>query len=200
MFVGDTFVEKSLNLGMKLKIFVILFVVMFSYGAEAQFIQLTKVGGGVGLGVLKGNAAEEFGYSLQGSVDFKLWFSEKYYFRTTAFYTRKFTILLPEDRFGRNYPFLQGFSLKFMGEQLITPHISIEAGGGLAIINDRSFPEIDSWSLGSGISFHTVFYFYDKTVETTGLSLHTGVEWNVGFFNTIPEMNGIQAQLHYNFN
>lgn len=185
---------------MKLKIFVILFVVMFSYGAEAQFIQLTKVGGGVGLGVLKGNTAEEFGYSLQGSVDFKLWFSEKYYFRTAAFYTRKFTILLPEDRFGRNYPFLQGFSLKFMGEQLITPHISIEAGGGLAIINDRSFPEIDSWSLGSGISFHTVFYFYDKTVETTGLSLHTGVEWNVGFFNTIPEMNGIQAQLHYNFN
>ncbi|MBK7866518.1 MAG: hypothetical protein IPJ75_05745 [Ignavibacteriales bacterium] len=185
---------------MKLKIFVIIFVVMISFGAEAQFFQFTKVGAGVGLGVLKGNTAEEFGYSLQGSVDFKLWFTEKYYFRTAAFYTRKFTILLPEDRFGRNYPFLQGFSLKFMGEQLITPHISIEAGGGLAIINDRSFPEVDSWSLGSGISLHTVFYFYDKTVETKGLSLHTGVEWNVGFFNTIPEMNGIQAQLHYNFN
>lgn len=185
---------------MKLKIFVIIFVVTMSFGAKAQFIQLTKVGAGVGMGVLKGNTAEEFGYSLQGSVDFKLWFSEKYYFRTAAFYTRKFTILLPEDRFGRNYPFLQGFSLKFMGEQLVTTHISIEGGGGLAIINDRSFPEVDSWSLGSGISFHTVFYFYDKTVESEGLSLHTGVEWNVGFFNTIPEMNGIQAQLHYNFN
>jgi hypothetical protein len=167
--------------------------------AEAQFIKLTKVGAGVGMGVLKGNTAEEFGYSAQASFDFKMWFTEKYYFRGAAYYTRKFSILLPEDRFGRNYPYLQGFSLKFMGEQLVTTHISIEGGGGLTVINDRSYPEVDEWSLGSGISFHAVFYFYDKTIETKGFSLHAGVEWNVGFFNTNPEMNTIQAQLHYNF-
>ncbi|KAB2908514.1 MAG: hypothetical protein LC102_05365 [Ignavibacteriales bacterium] len=167
--------------------------------AAPQIAKLTDVGGGVGLGVFKGNTSEEFGYSAQGSFDFKLWFSEKYYFRSAAFYTRKFSILLPEDRYGRNYPYLQGFSLKFMGEQLITTHISVEGGGGLAVINDRSFPETDVWSFGSGISFHTIFYFFDKTVETTGYSVHLGVEWNVGFFNTIPEMNTVQAQLHYSF-
>lgn len=173
---------------------------LFSLPLSGQIIKLHKAGVGIGLGVLKGNTPEEFGYSAQTSVDFKLWFSEKYYFRTAAFYSRKFSILLPEDRFGRNYPFVQGVSLKFMGEQLVTTHISIEGGGGLALINDRSFPEVDSWSWGSGISFHTVFYFFNKTVETKGWSLHAGVEWNVGFFNTIPELNTIQAQLHYNFN
>lgn len=173
---------------------------LFSLPLSGQIIKLHKAGVGIGLGVLKGNTPEEFGYSAQTSIDFKLWFSDKYYFRTAAFYSRKFSILLPEDRFGRNYPFVQGVSLKFMGEQLVTTHISIEGGGGLALINDRSFPEVDSWSWGSGISFHTVFYFFNKTVETKGWSLHAGVEWNVGFFNTIPELNTIQAQLHYNFN
>ncbi|GAB1349004.1 hypothetical protein MASR1M107_12170 [Ignavibacteriales bacterium] len=182
-----------------LKIALILGLLL-SLPLSGQIIKLHKAGVGIGLGVLKGNTPEEFGYSAQTSVDFKLWFSEKYYFRTAAFYSRKFSILLPEDRFGRNYPFVQGVSLKFMGEQLVTTHISIEGGGGLALINDRSFPEVDSWSWGSGISFHTVFYFFNKTVETKGWSLHAGVEWNVGFFNTIPELNTIQAQLHYNFN
>ena len=183
------------------RLFFLIFAILISHSTvNAQFIKFHKIGVGTGLGVLKGNTPEEFGYSAQASVDFKLWFSEKYYFRTAAFYARKFSILLPEDRFGRNYPFVQGFSLKFMGEQLVTTHISIEGGGGLAIINDRSFPEVNSWSFGSGISFHTVFYFFDKTVESKGLSLHTGVEWNIGFFNTVPELNTIQAQLHYNFN
>ncbi|KAA0251301.1 MAG: hypothetical protein EDM75_12745 [Chlorobiota bacterium] len=177
----------------------IAFLSVLAGTSQAQIAKLTGVGGGVGLGVFKGNTPEEFGYSAQASFDFKLWFSGKYYFRGAAFYTRKFSILLPEDRFGRNYPFVQGFSLKFMGEQLVTTHISIEGGGGLAILNDRSFPETDVWSLGSGISFHTVFYFFDKTIESKGLSVHTGVEWNIGFFKTIPEVNTVMAQLHYTF-
>ena len=181
-------------------VFLIFTFLIFNSTLNAQIIKLHKIGVGTGLGVLKGNTPEEFGYSAQASVDFKLWFSEKYYFRTAAFYARKFSILLPEDRFGRNYPFVQGFSLKFMGEQLVTTRISIEGGGGLAVINDRSFPEVNSWSFGSGVSFHTVFYFFDKTVESKGWSLHAGVEWNIGFFNTVPELNTIQAQLHYNFN
>ena len=68
---------------------------------QSQIVKLTGVGGGVGLGVFKGNTPEEFGYSAQASLDFKMWFSDKYYFRGAAFYTRKFSILLPEDRFGK---------------------------------------------------------------------------------------------------
>ncbi len=184
---------------MKKILLTILFLSFIPFYGEAQIVKLTGAGGGLGLGAFKGNTPEEFGYSAQGSFDFKMWFSEKYYFRAAAFYTRKFSILLPEDRYGRNYPFVQGFSLKFMGEQLVTTHISIEGGGGLAMLNDRSFPDTDVWSLGSGISFHTVFYFFDKTMESKGFSVHTGVEWNIGFFKTIPEVNTVMAQLHYSF-
>ncbi|MBE2279123.1 MAG: hypothetical protein IAE91_01925 [Ignavibacteriaceae bacterium] len=174
----------------------LLIVITFEIYGQIRF---SSISAGVGAGYIKGNTPSEFAYLAGANFDFHLWFSSKFSFRAGVIYGRDFSILVPEDRYGRNYPYLQGASLSIVATQYVSDDIFFEGTGGFLMLNDRSFSDIDEWAPGSAISVTVNKNFYNRLISKEGISVSASFESGFTFFKTLPQYYGVLVKLRYNF-
>lgn len=173
-------------------------LLLFTAFTPAQ-VRITKAGAGLGLGSISGNSPSSFAYTASLSMDIHLAFWDDVDFRFGAFYARDFDILIPEDRFGRYYPYVQGLSLEAVTLQPLGGRLFIEGTAGVLALNDRTFGDTDLWAYGALFSATLGVMLYDFTISGPGFTIGFGIEYGATFTDTTPKYLSNHIEVQYLF-
>lgn len=179
-------------------ILISLFIIIPFFTVEAQ---ITPVKGGIhlGLGSVKGNSPSTFSYTGSVQFDFRLDFFDPFNFRISYLYARDFDILIPEDRQGRYYPYVQGFTLQGESGQYLSERVFIEGGAGLLYLQDRTFGDVDSWNIGTVFNIALAVELFDYRKSDSGFILGAGIEYGITFTDTQPQYQSNHISIYYSF-
>ncbi len=177
-----------------IKIIVLFLFILFCSETSAQ--GNFGVGGYAGGGVLSGNSPNQTSFTSSLFFEFKTPFSEIVIPRISFIYTQDFDKLLPNTT-NKYYPFIRGFSLKGITSQDLSENYFIEEGGGLVVLNDHTFSDINEWNYGVVFSLTTGLELKDK--NKTGWNLGIGTEYGFSFANTFAKYFSLHLQMQYKF-
>lgn len=94
-------------------------------------------------------------------------------------------------------PALYGYGLEMIETQPFTSAITMEFGGGVLALKDRTYSDINAWSYGVDVSAALRINVYHATEG--GLFLGLGGGYGLTFSNTNPSYFAVFAQLRYAF-
>ncbi len=116
--------------------------------------QIGFLGGGVdaGLGSFSSSAPSVTSYLASAYVDLKYYALPNIYFKPQIFYARDVNILLPEDRTGKYYPYIYGAALSAISGDSLSASWTLEYGGGVVILKDKTFGDLENFSPGAQLN------------------------------------------------
>ncbi len=181
---------------MKNKLFQsILFIFFISATSFAQ-IEYVSFGGSLGIGEIHGNSSPVTSAGTNLFIDAVPWFSDgTFSFRAGFLYAQKVERFLPENRTGRDYPFIKSYWLKGMLKQLFSKTVYLEEGIGLILLNDRTFSDVNSWLAGT--SFNALAAIDLRDINSAGVSLGIGIDYGLTFTGTTAGYYLIYGQIQY---
>lgn len=177
------------------KHFLILAVQLLLNGLlNAQTINRARLDAGLGsiagispsVTTLDAGLAMEFSTNIFGGEQF----------RGRFFYSRKFEYFIPENREGRYYPYLKGFSFEY----LITEEsggFEFQEGLGAVFINDGIFSPTNNIYAGIMFSFDALLPLHEVSEE--GFGLAAGLNYGITFDGDQPRYFAIDFSLYYDF-
>ncbi len=180
---------------MKLKL-IFVFLIVVGFTANAQ-IKSFGIGGFGGIGSIKGNSPSQTSFTASPFIEVTPSFLEYVSFRAAFFYSRKLEYLLPENRQGRYYPFVRGFNLKAVVNQKMSGNIFIEYGMGPLVLNDRTFSDVNVWTVGISAGTAVGLMLVENIKNSFSLSL--GTEYGATFTQTSASYFSFHVQMNYSF-
>ena len=176
--------------------YIIFFLLAFVLTTEAQ-ISSFNVGGSIHVGSIAGNSPSVT--SLGGTVffDFYPWFEHDVSFRFGYSYSQKAEQFIPENRAGRYYPFIKVLSLKGFIRQDLSFPIYIEEGAGIIYLNNRTFPDVNNWQVGTSFSASVGYDF--RKIDEKGFCMNLGLDYGVTFTQTTANYFLVFLQGQYYF-
>lgn len=176
--------------------YIILFLFAFILTSNAQ-INSFSVGGSIHGGTIAGNSAPVT--SLGGTVffDFYPWFEHDASFRFGYSYSQKAEQFIPENRAGRYYPFIKILSLKGFIRQDLSFPFYLEEGAGIIYLNDRTFPDVNNWQVGTSFSASVGYDF--REIDEKGFCISLGLDYGVTFTQTTANYFLFFLQSQYYF-
>ena len=179
-----TFMVKEIRLVIVVAVFFLL------PKAEAQNV---SVGGFVGGGTVEGFSAATGAFTsslfAQVSTPF-LGFDT----RLSFIYGQDFNFLLPGST-NKYYPFLKAFTLKAIFTQPLNSPFFLEEGFGPAVIEDRTFSNVDEWNYGTAFSIAAGMDL--REYKITGFKVSLGAEYSITFGNTFAKYISVHLQGQY---
>lgn len=116
---------------------------------EKKFSLGIQLGGGTISGVIPSQGSLFAGFSGELSS----FFAKDFSLRGNIFYSQKIEILLPEDRRGRYYPYIQGISLQLVLKQNLNEFIFFEEALGPLFLQNRVFSDRKNNNTGIVFTF-----------------------------------------------
>lgn len=170
---------------MKLK-YLVYVLILFTLLSTRGSAQISFLGGGVeaGLGSFSSAAPSVSGYMTAAYIDLQYYSLPKIYFKPQIFYSRDIKILLPEDRYGKYYPFVYGVSLSAMSADSLSSSLMLEYGGGLVLLRDQTFSDLDNYSPGAQLNASLFLNVADYS--SSRLQLGAAVSYGQTFGETTP--------------
>ena len=181
---------------MKTKLFQsILFIFILSSVSYSQ-IQYVSFGGYLGFGEIRGNSSPVTSAGVNIFIDAIPWFSDgTFSIRAGFLYAQKVEKFLPENRLGRDYPFIKLYSMKGILKQLLSPTLYLEQGVGVILLNDRTFSDVNTWQAGA--SFNALAGIDLRDINSAGFSLGLGIDYGITFTGTTAGYYMIYGQVQY---
>ena len=159
-------------------------------------IEYLSFGAYVGFGEIRGNSAPVTSAGTNLYIDAIPWFSDgTISIRAGFLYAQKLEKFLPENRTGRDYPFIKTYSIKGILKQLFSKTIYLEEGVGIILLNDRTFSDVNSWQ--TGVSFNALAGIDLRDINSAGFSLGIGLDYGITFTGTTAGYYMIYGQVQY---
>ncbi len=122
-------------------------VLIFTTTAFAQFDNI-KIGGGIGLGSIKGNLPAQTSYAGKIFIETEPFILPFNSFQVAFTFAQKLEKIIPENRTNRYYPFINSFSLSGISKQYVTSSLFMKEAFGLLLLNDRTYDDVNTWNYG----------------------------------------------------
>ncbi len=122
-------------------------VLIFTTTAFAQFDNI-KIGGGIGLGSIKGNLPAQTSYAGKIFIETEPFILPFNSIQVAFTFAQKLEKIIPENRTNRYYPFINSFSLSGISKQYVTSSLFIKEAFGLLLLNDRTYDDVNTWNYG----------------------------------------------------
>lgn len=146
----------------------------------------------LGSGSIAGRSAPVFSFAGIVSANFPSGFSDFVKVSFSGIYARDANYFLPEDRRGKYYPFVYGIDAGMIFEQPVSTMISLTGSGGILLLNDRTFSDVNEWgaglSVGGGIKLH---------FKQSPLSLSLDISYGLTLTATTPSFRIASFGLGY---
>lgn len=168
-----------------------------SVSATKAQINSFNVGGSIHIGNIAGNSPSVTSLGSTVFFDFYPWFENDVSFRFGYSYSQKVEHFLPENRTGRYYPFLKILSLKGFIRQDFSFPLYLEEGAGIIYLNDRTFPDVNNWQIGTSFSASVGYDF--RKVESSGFCMSLGLDYGVTFTQTTTNYFLVFLQTQFYF-
>jgi hypothetical protein len=173
----------------------ILFTFILSSITFAQ-IEYVSFGGYLGMGEIRGNSSPVTSAGTNLFIDVIPWFSDgTFSIRTGFLYAQKVERFLPENRTGRDYPFIKSYWMKGMLKQIFSQTFYLEEGAGIIYLNDRTFSDVNSWQVGT--SFNALAGIDLRDINSSGFSVGFGLDYGITFTSTTAGYYLVYGQLQY---
>ena len=130
-----------------MKFLIVASVLIFTTTAFAQFDEI-NIGGGIGLGSIKGNLPAQTSYAGKIFIETEPFILPFNSIQVAFTFAQKLEKIIPENRTNRYYPFIKSFSLSGISKQYVTTSLFVKEGIGLLLLNDRTYDDINTWNYG----------------------------------------------------
>jgi hypothetical protein len=130
---------------------VLLFIALLSPAGHSQ---VRLLGGGIntGIGYFSNASPSVTSYICGAYLDLKYTSLPDLSFKLQGLYSRDIDILFPENRTGKYYPYLYGGALTAMTAEELSPVFSLEYGGGIVLLRDKTFSDYDNYDPGAQLN------------------------------------------------
>lgn len=172
----------------------VIFLILFTLSPRTE-AQTFSIGGFIGGGTVEGFSASTGAYTSSLFAELSTPFFG-FNTRLSFVYGQDFDYLLPGNTY-KYYPFLKAFTLKAIFTQPLNRPFFLEEGFGPAVIEDRTFSNVDEWNYGTAFSFLAGMDFRDYAIS--GFKLGLGVEYSITFGNTFAKYISVHLQSQYYF-
>lgn len=154
--------------------------------APAGHAQIRILGGGVnaGIGYFSNASPSVTSYISGAYLDLKYTSLPDIYFKLQGLYCRDIDILFPENRTGKYYPYLYGGALTAMTAEALSPVFSLEYGGGIVLVRDKTFSDYDNYDPGAQLNAELLMNV--GTFTETKLELGLAAMYGQTFGKTNP--------------
>lgn len=145
----------------------ILLLIFLSCNLHAQISDI-HIGGGFGFGTIAGNSTDQSAYGSNLFIGLQTAATGNVIFRLNYIYASKINSILPENRFGRYYPYMHIINLTASLEQQISETFYIRGGIGPLAIYDRIFNDEEYFDLGLSVDagiFFTILNSNDSRLD-----------------------------------
>ncbi len=177
------------------KIRIVIFVVVFLFLLPTAEAQNLSIGGFIGGGTVEGFSAATGAFTSSLFAEISTPFLG-FDTRLSFIYGQDFNYLLPGST-NRYYPFLKAFTLKAIFTQPLSNPFFLEEGFGPAVIEDRTFSDVDEWNYGTAFSVAAGMDL--REYKTSGFKVGLGVEYSITFGNTFAKYISVHLQGQYYF-
>jgi hypothetical protein len=176
------------------KLLAVIFLVLFLFVPRAK-AQNISIGGFIGGGTVQGFSASTGAFTSSLFAELSTPFFG-FNTRLSFVYGQDFNFLLPGST-NRYYPFLKAYTLKAIFIQPLSSPFFLEEGFGPALIEDRTFSDVDEWNYGTAFSIAAGMDL--REYKITGFKVGVGVEYSITFGNTFAKYISVHLQGQYYF-
>jgi hypothetical protein len=181
---------------MKPALYAMLFILFSSIPLMSQ-ISIKAVSLPVGESSFSGNSPSTNGFYLDPSVDISIPSFSALTFRPHVMLMKDFNAIFPSVNSNSYSPALYGYGLEVIETQPFTSAITMEFGGGVLALKDRTYSDINTWAYGVDVTAALRVNVY--STPAGGLFLGLGGSYGQTFSDTNPAYFAVFAQLRYAF-
>lgn len=172
----------------------LVFLLLFFAAFVSARVKPSEAVVSLGSGYITGRASSVFTFAGGLSLVLPSGFSDEIDISLSGIYARDADYFLPENRAGKYYPYVYGLRLELVFEQPVSKVISLTGSGGILLLNDRTFSDVNEWGSGLGVSGGAKLY-----IENTPFSLGITASYGLTLTATTPSYSLFTLNTGYNF-
>ncbi len=173
----------------------LLVVPLFGQGGMVQRAAAFSAG----IGSINGETVPVGSLNLSVQLDLNLLPANDVYIRLQGMFAKDVNWFLPENREGRNYPYMIGASLQAVWDLPLSESLMLESGAGPLYLQDNTYKGETSNAFGLMISEGITFYLNSAFPYLHGLTIGIGTEYGFTFNGTNPQIYSVFGKVGYRF-